>query len=479
MCNDFDEKETVYTKRIETFFTLLRNTSYHTFVIDQMRGFLSLNTIDPEYRFKTVLSLKTNYDMRKRWVSKEERGKLDEEQLCLEKIFLLFLLKKESYDTMFRILCAQYLLVRHKDMPEEAEIMEILLSIGETDTFYYNLRADATDVVLRYGKNEHKSRAGELIARLGKEGKEGEILNIYDNAQNAHTQEIEESALKTLRALSELPIHRKENGDTIDFDYVETRISPNLGEKGKIALNRIKLDCALYGPHKLTLKSCLVYVYSYICTHTHRELLLSRLYEELRESSGICSTGIMERMANTFSGIVEDYSIRISFEDEILAALHGRLNKKIAELTNQPCIHATDKKFCSCLDFVCEYGKALVSGEIKIGQQTDIPCGICTVCVQREHLLCVLETRFVTMNDLKCVHACKEENCNENFVGQLLEEMIIPTRFHDKRRNFLRFFRRVFPDLLDELQKEYESYIDSTSFDIYTKKAIIKYEGET
>jgi hypothetical protein len=43
---------------------------------------------------------------------------------------------------------------------------------------------------------------------------------------------------------------------------------------------------------------------------------------------------------------------------------------------------------------------------------------------------------------------------------------------------FLKFFRKYFPDILDEFQKEYEKLIDSTTFDIIMTKAILFYSDE-
>ena len=480
LSTEFDSNEMVYTKRIEVVLTLLRNKDFQPVAKELMIGFLRTCTIDPEYRYKTVLSMKTNYDLRKTWANKEERVKLDDERISLEKEFLLFLLKSDDYEPVFRILSAQFILVNHPKIEEKDDVFRTLLTVGESERYPYNIRADATDVVLRYATDELKKQAEDLIIRLGSLGRDVQVMNIYENAQNAHTKDIEESAMTILCKLNELPLQRKENGDVIDFQYVETQISPKLNEKARISMNRIGLDNALYGTQKLTLKSCLVYVYSFIMTHEYKELLLCRLCEELEESAGICSTGIMERMANTFSGIVDELSIRISFEDQILGSLHGRLNKKITDLYEQPCIHISDKKFCTCVSSSCSFGKMMVAGELKVElkrQKRENPCGSCTVCKQKEHLDGILKERFLKMDDIQCMHTCKE-HCNSEVIDLILQEMTIPTKFPEKRVTFLRFFRKFFPDLMDELQKEYESYVDPGSFDMYMKKAIIKYEGE-
>ena len=122
----------------------------------------------------------------------------------------------------------------------------------------------------------------------------------------------------------------------------------------------------------------------------------------------------------------------------------------------------------------------MVAGELKVElkrQKRDAPCGACTICSQKDHLEGILKERFLKIADIKCTHICTD-NCNAEIVDLILEEMIIPTKFPEKRANFLRFFRKFSPDLFDELQKEYEEYIDGVSFDMYMKKAILKYEGE-
>jgi hypothetical protein len=59
-----------------------------------------------------------------------------------------------------------------------------------------------------------------------------------------------------------------------------------------------------------------------------------RLLEELVESNNKCSTGYVSRLVNTLSGFDENMSITISFEDQIIANLEGRLNSKIKNITN-------------------------------------------------------------------------------------------------------------------------------------------------
>jgi hypothetical protein len=60
-----------------------------------------------------------------------------------------------------------------------------------------------------------------------------------------------------------------------------------------------------------------------------------RLIEELMESSGICSSGYVTRMLNVLSGFEGDYSIRIGFDDQIIANVKWRLNKELQNQKNE------------------------------------------------------------------------------------------------------------------------------------------------
>lgn len=476
LCEEFDENETVITKRIETSLILLRNKNFYEFAVEQIIKVLDTNDLDPEYRYKTVLSLKTAYDMRKTWVSKAQKEDLDIEHSILEKTLMTHLLENANYDVRFRILAGQFLLVKYNE-----DVCSFLLEISRDEKFDYNHRADATDVVLRYGNPEMKKTAGDVIMDLARNGAQTEFKSIYENAQNAHTKEIEISAINTFEKLGRLPLYKLENGNFINFEFVEAELSQFLNETAKIAMNRIRLDNALYGNMSMTLKSGLVCIYSFILTHEAKALLIDRLCEELSESANICSTGIMERMVNTFSGIVDELSIRISYEDEIMGALSGRLNNKIMNLSSLECLHKSDQKFCTCIRSSCEFAKLFISGKFKVKTKTAVKavaCGVCPVCSQKDDLLKIFSQRFLKITDIKCAHKCSENMCNDSLIEQILEEMTIPTRFPEKRQTFLKFFRKYFPNLFEELQKEYEKFVDGTTFDLIMKKAILVYEGE-
>ena len=296
-----------------------------TYFIDIINNVL----IECNFRYKTILSLEKKDIKNKDFYLKES---------CIE------FLDKNTNLTTHRILSAQYLLQNCDLNNDIKELVEnILLMFGNDENLTYNERADASDTLLRFGSDENKIRARHIITVLGREG-QTIIKTVFNNAQNVHVEEIEKSVLDILDKLNNIPI--KYN---ITFEFVEkhindiieerkkTQSSPeklNNYEKIKISLNRITLDRALYSKYNCSLVHILLQIYSYIITSDSKDILIERLLEELIEMSGTCSTGFASRIINTVSGF-ENFSIRISFEDQISSNIFGRLNAKIRDIEDE------------------------------------------------------------------------------------------------------------------------------------------------
>ena len=45
------------------------------------------------------------------------------------------------------------------------------------------------------------------------------------------------------------------------------------------------------------------------------------------------------------------------------------------------------------------------------------------------------------------------------------------------RRNFLYFFRKALPQIREEMWKDFEEDLTDTEFDLYLRRAVVKYEG--
>ena len=427
------------TKKIDIYVLLMQSKQYKEYAGRFFNRFVNDKSIPSLFRYKTILSLKTLFEM---------HGNTSDLIMVQTSAFLSFMTGDNGVSE--RILAAQYIL---STRDEEYQIcIDTMVSISSNDEAPYKSRADAVDVLIKYGRD---GVGKEILAKLiiiGNDNKQP--INIYQNPQNAHSETIEASATKILEMIISIPIQTN-----IDFEYVRNEFNDN---KYKITMERIDMDVALYTKVNTTLKSALVYMYSFIQTQERdlKEILLVRLSEELVESSGLCSTGIFERIMNTVSGFVGDLKITISFEEQISGNLTGRLNALIRAIPSRgECLHA---KFCNCRENICTYSYTKKFMEHRVRRLTTGPCGKCYYC-----------------NDGKCTHSCETNVniCNTEFMCRIVEEMIVPTHEYEKRRNFLKFFRYILPNIIEELKEEFKSYIDSGTFDLYMRNAIFAYEG--
>ena len=100
--------------------------------------FIDNQEIDCEYRYKTIVSLKNTYSMRKICVDKEERARLDEDYEFFDKNALFhFALNINNIPTM-RILASQSILVKYNI---DDNILEALLSISNDQSVEYNIKS--------------------------------------------------------------------------------------------------------------------------------------------------------------------------------------------------------------------------------------------------------------------------------------------------------------------------------------------------
>lgn len=437
LCSVMKENNVCTTSRVEYITYLFKSKEQYSLAVSLFTDIIEDLNLENKYRFLLIKGLPSD----------ELRYK-----------YYLCFLRNLGNDDVYRILAGQSLVMKNIEMDAA---QPLLVGIARDETRDYNTRADATDVLLRYGDASFKAIAKDIIDALG--SVDGKPTTIYGNAQNAHTSSIEESAVEILSTLYNEPIHKTVNGASIDFEFVKADIIRRIGDNKIVpaVLNRISLDCAQYSKLHITLKTALVLVYSYILNRQEDNSLFANLISELTESHGICSTGIMERIANSLSGY-EDFMLRISFEDQIKGNLHGRLNARIKNLSSIPCIHS---KLCSCIEDSCYASKITVKdGKIRNDKKRVEKCGKCANC-----------------KGVDCIHECRdgcERSCewNIDFQEKALGEMLVPSHKPAKRINFLRIYRLYISEIMEEMRKEFIEYIDLTSFDLYFRKAMMDYD---
>jgi len=275
------------------------------------REFESIVTNDKlssEYRYKTALSI--------------------EKRLGYVIDCMRAFISTETNEVRYRILAGQFLYT-HADTYGS----EYLLSIARSPSYEVNIRADSADVLLQFGDASFKERAKEIIKELGRI--DGPVMTLFNNAQNVHTVEIEESVNVILEKLHEsITVPSSITLESIEREYAK-ECQERTNSDIELAINRIRIDRAIYGKFSLTLHRILLLVWTYIQSKPEetRIILTKRLGEELTEMAGTCSSGYSSRIVNTLSGF-DDFTIRISWRDQIIGNLNGRLNALIRNMDN-------------------------------------------------------------------------------------------------------------------------------------------------
>ena len=408
--------------------------TYKTQSLKYFCKIINNHNLDCDYRYKTILSLE----------SKDIKKKI----YFIKHSSLEFFLNKKNR-TLYRILSGQLILQKCKPNISEIETIESNILLFAQDTLLdYNLRADSADVLLNLGNPTNKIIARNIIMELGREN--NKCKTIFDNLQNVHNNEIEQSVLDALTFLATFDTSSLSQPN-ITFEYVKKQIDELL-EKDKpiskntsttetsnsqhdklkepeetieykkkvdkinISMNRIYLDRILYTKYNCNLVHILLKIWSYLHSHESKLDMKKRLIEELVDMSGTCSTGFASRLVNVISGF-GSFNLRISWRDQIIANFTGRLNAKIRNIDN-----------INNLDTNCS-------------------------------LYC-----------LKTIEELTE------FKDKILEEMTINSNDYYLRSNFLTFFRKNMLSVRQELYQEFKTHLDDTSFDLYIRSAISSYE---
>src|SRR5690606_17181359 len=153
----------------------------------------------------------------------------------------------------------------------------------------YNIRADAADVLIN-SNDQYLINIGNVeINNLGTGS------DYYNNSQNVHIKSIIENCQKNIEKLSTLV------KITYDIDFILTDFKSSINDETKFskiepAIERIIVDRTTYTKYNMTLLNIFCKIYSYIYIHDHKLSILDRLYSELIDSVGLCSSGFMAQI---------------------------------------------------------------------------------------------------------------------------------------------------------------------------------------
>ena len=437
--------------KIDAICMLAHNDAFKENSIKYFCNIIVDKNIDCDFRYKTILGLENKKNIE--YLFKES---------CIR------FLNDVGNMTSYRILAAQLLLVKFKDsdllLTLSESIQYIVLGFAKDNDLDYNLRADSADVLLRYSKKDSSVflEAQDIIILLGRDSTTI-VKTVFNNAQNVHVLEIEESVSHAIEFLSSFELMIVEENccskEYITYEYVKKQIDFIINESGKsirtgeadkinISMNRIYMDRALYSKYSFTLVHILLKVWTYLSGHDSESTMKDRLMEELVEMSGTCSSGYASRLVNVISGF-GDFNIRISWKDQIVSNFAGRLNARIKNITNTD-NHISNHELEEMYFLMFyEYNDK----KINIKEKT-----IKEFCSD------------------KCIENMQEE-IREEFQNRILCEMLIPPSNYNNRRHFLNFFRSNLSSIRQDMYEEFAGLIDDTDYDLWFRSAISSYEG--
>ena len=263
---------------------------------------------------------------------------------------------------------------------EKNKIEKEIIRLCQDTMLDYYIRADACDflIITQDVTDEGREIARNTIIELGRNN----INNIYYDKQNVHDEHIDKSVKKIIEII--MNIEDKENNKltyddmcnkiillfckqndieltennininniedknetpvqyTTEDDYIITKEPIETVDENIIKLNSIKsslarfqLDRSMYSNIPKT-QTLFVNVWNIINEHEHKDELIKRLFEELIDMNGTCSTGHTSRLVNIFSGFKlngELIKLNIDCKSEMISVTMSKINKRIQDLS--------------------------------------------------------------------------------------------------------------------------------------------------
>lgn len=260
-----------------------------------------------------------------------------------------FLDSKLNWNWQDYIILACQLILSLKESHTTFQINKALKSLSKIalSNSKHEIRADASDNLLRY---DSKHPIGKQVL----DELRGNPMNLYEDEENVHTEEIQSSSLEVIKYLNVFCSEDVKGTPELDsFEtcrqfYLALAFDTEDFERIQFALRRIEVDSSLTSG--CTLKHLFKMVHFYIERNQHRTELQKRMLEELTEMSGTCSSGYCTRLLNVLSGFGE-CSLSIGWQEQIKANLMGRLNAILKDeadrdliLEQMTNIHLADRK---------------------------------------------------------------------------------------------------------------------------------------
>jgi len=319
---------------------------YRDLALECLKDVINDNSYTSKFRYESIASYISRTGISSIMNFKKIKIAYDENFVyALQTVFF----NNMENDLQYRILSAQHMLQMQYvilDDHTKQDIISKLFEIAENETNSENIRADATDVVLRLGDSKSKKKARDLIISLGYggDGRKNKIKTVYNNSQNVHNDGIYKCIEKYIEKITEtsgnyrlIPFEDTIRSITIfGRNVIDKERYKNCNQVIAKSLDRISVDSATFSKNNMTVSELLCHIWSRIIstefTKEESEELKIRLFEELYEMSETCSSGHAARIVNVMSSV--DENIMISWEEQIKSNLAGRIQTRMKKCTD-------------------------------------------------------------------------------------------------------------------------------------------------
>ena len=184
-----------------------------------------------------------------------------------------------------------------------------------------------------------------------------EKKTVYGDSQNVHNTKINKSVLKATKTIFSLYKHYIKsdyNGQILNYIKQSLLLQyPYDIETIESSIKYITTSVATFGID-ITLEDTLKAIWLYIMDSKHFSELTKRLYQEIKEMNGYCSTGHLARLLNVIQGYTtnDDLIIKISSESQCKAVVFHFISKKLQQCTDEKVLDGLVEVNDSYIDYI-------------------------------------------------------------------------------------------------------------------------------
>ena len=248
------------------------------------------------------------------------------------------------YNIHYKILAAQFLIQTSygEDPLTKIKLLDEIykLACQDNEKITQGMRGDCGDFLIQWsGLQEYEEKGRDIIDKIKFANVPVGLRNIYTNTENIHEDNILGAINKfiTERLIpntDNVPSYVQESILQDISEYIYKIKNPNALYKALDSFDRIKNDNTKFTKDKIVSVKILCYIWNYIRMDIHKKIdkkaLLNRFMQEMVDMHDTCTSGHIGRLINVLDG-----TITITFSQQIVANIQGRITSKLKQLSDE------------------------------------------------------------------------------------------------------------------------------------------------